>query len=262
MHNADMNDTLGNLVHRATNLCQKFCGGVIPDVPVSDVLPIDLPKLLASAATAMKSYQLHTVADLAISAFRDINKYLTEQAPWKMKGDEMDGARKTAVRTTLESIYVCTHLLIPFIPEAAGEIFRRLDAEPVCLDVLKGDLVNLKVGSVITVGDVLFTKVVSDEERTMEEAKKKKADDLAAAQKKKKAAKAEANKKAVENQGGGAEGDPDQKDFTKVDIRVGKITKVSSFAHAPHTYVNKGSILLRRKLHASLALRFFVHSPF
>ena len=32
MHNAELADTLGNLVHRATNLTTKYCGGMIPDV--------------------------------------------------------------------------------------------------------------------------------------------------------------------------------------------------------------------------------------
>ena len=150
-----------------------------------------------------------------------------------MKGDSLDGSRKTAVRTTLEAIYVCTHFLVPFIPEAAGEIFKRLGTSPVCYEQLDTSMVNLAVGTAVTVGDVLFTKFVSDEDRlSAEEAKKKNAADLEKKQKEKKAKKEAANKKAQENQaaadgGGDAKpGSPDQSDFTKADIRVGKITKV------------------------------------
>jgi methionyl-tRNA synthetase len=227
MHNSDMNDTLGNLVHRATNLCGKFCNGVVPDVAVSDSLPFDLEALRSSADTAMRSFQLERVADQAIATFRDINKYLTEAAPWLLKGDENDVARKVAIRTTLEAIYAAAHYLVPFIPSAAGEIFNRLGTEPVCYEELNANLLNLTPGTVVAVGDILFTKIQSDEERSAAEAKEKKAADLAAAQAKKKAAKEAANKKAMDNNDrGGGDEDANQPDFTKVEIRVGKITKV------------------------------------
>lgn len=32
MHNSELADILGNLVHRVLNLAQKYCGGVLPDV--------------------------------------------------------------------------------------------------------------------------------------------------------------------------------------------------------------------------------------
>ena len=40
MHNAELADTLGNLVHRGINLCLKFCGGQIPDVLHDAAFPL------------------------------------------------------------------------------------------------------------------------------------------------------------------------------------------------------------------------------
>ena len=41
MHNADLCGTLGNLIHRATTLCTKYCSGTVPDVPEpTSVFPI------------------------------------------------------------------------------------------------------------------------------------------------------------------------------------------------------------------------------
>ncbi|GMI24512.1 hypothetical protein TeGR_g288 [Tetraparma gracilis] len=157
-------------------------------------------------------------------------------APWKMKGDEMDGARKTAVRSTLETIYIATHFLIPFLPDGAAEIFRRLGTPPKCLSDLAQS--NLASGQKIEIGSTLFTKIVSDEERTAEEAKAAKAKELAASQAKKKAAKAENAKKAAAGSAASG-GDADQPEFTKMDIRVGKITKVSNHPEADKLYVEE-----------------------
>jgi methionyl-tRNA synthetase len=95
-----------------------------------------------------------------------------------MKGDENDGNRKTCVRTTLEAIYACAHFLAPFIPTGADKIFKKLNQAPVCITELKASLTNLKVGNKVSVGEVLFTKIVTDEERSAEEAKKKKAEEV------------------------------------------------------------------------------------
>ncbi len=85
MHNADLCDTLGNLVHRATNLCTKYCNGIIMDVPTS--APINFNEVLDSFETKMNHFELQAGASIAIQGFRDLNGYLTEEAPWLKKGD-------------------------------------------------------------------------------------------------------------------------------------------------------------------------------
>lgn len=231
MHNADLCDTLGNLVHRATNLCHKYCGGVIPDVPLASPLPVDLDALRDTVSSKMTSFNLDSVASAAIAAFRDINKYLTDTAPWKMKGEENEIARKTCVRMTLEAIYACTHLLAPFIPSGAGLIFDKLSTPPVCISELRSSLDNLKVGASVKIGDVLYTKIVSEEERNAEEAKKKKAEEIKLSQKKKKEKKAKEAAKSVENNKT-ATGNSNQSEWTKMEIRVGKIGKVWNHENA------------------------------
>mmetsp|Transcript_8676 Transcript_8676/g.23447 ORF Transcript_8676/g.23447 Transcript_8676/m.23447 type:complete len:85 (+) Transcript_8676:1-255(+) len=81
MPNADLCDTLGNLLHRATNLCKKYCGGVIPDVAVSPKLPIDLNKVIPEFVTKMYNFDLQGGANTVIQGFRDVNGYLQEEAP-------------------------------------------------------------------------------------------------------------------------------------------------------------------------------------
>jgi methionyl-tRNA synthetase len=107
----------------------------------------------------MDSCDIEGGAQIAIKAFRDVNGYLTEQAPWHMKGDDRAEERKMIVRATLEAVYALAHFLIPFIPVGASTIFRKLNTAPKCLLDLSSNTRNLHVGCMISIGDVLYSKV-------------------------------------------------------------------------------------------------------
>jgi methionyl-tRNA synthetase len=214
MHNADLCDTLGNLVHRATNLCGKYCDGVVCDVKAE--LPINLDEIIDTYTTKMNNFELQGGANVAIQAFRDVNGYLQEAAPWNLKGDEHAEKRQCIVRTALECIYALTHLLLPFLPVGSTKIFQKLNTEPISLIELKRDGTNLKVGTEVVVGDVLYAKSISEEEmKDAATASSTKKESHAEAQQRKKEAKAKA---MATNKKGQAASDPNQPEFTKIDV--------------------------------------------
>ncbi|CAB9512786.1 Methionine--tRNA ligase [Seminavis robusta] len=234
IHNSDLCDTLGNGVHRATTLCGKkdFCDGVIPDIPMSSTLPEFLEKLgdiIDTYRAKMELLELHSGAQIAIQGFRDINGYLAKEEPWKLKGDENKVKRQTVVRTALEAIYAFTHLLLPFLPIGAKEIFKKLNTDPISLVELKkrhaatpGQF--LAAGTKVVAGGVLYEKSLSEDEiKDAAAAAAKKKESYADAQKRKK----EKKLQDIANSRKAQEGvDPNQPEFTKLDIRVGKIVKV------------------------------------
>jgi methionyl-tRNA synthetase len=226
MHNADLCDTLGNLVHRVTKLCGKYCDGVIPDVPAPETAVLDFDALRNAYMSKMEALALESGANYAIQACRDVNGYLTKEEPWKLKGDEHTEKRQVVVRATLEAVYAVAHLLLPFIPKGASEIMKKMNTEPKSLADINANLRNLAVGTKIDVGDILYERNQSDEEKNMskEDASKKKQFSYEEAQrlKKEKKAKEIAASKAGQKKGD----DADQSEFTKMDIRVGQITKV------------------------------------
>jgi len=223
MHNADLCDTLGNLVNRATNLCTKFCEGFIPDVPAPANHPVDFVSIIDNYTSKMDQYDLQGGASVAIAGFRDVNGYLQNEAPWLKKGDENAEFRKTVVRATLEAVYALTHLLIPFLPVGCKNIYQKLGKEPVALKDLDLSCRNLIVGTEIEVGEVLYGKSLSeDETKDMKGGKKKESFEEAQRRKKEKKAKAMASSE----KGMGAAGAANQSGFTKMEIRVGKIVKV------------------------------------
>ena len=226
MHNADLCDTLGNLVHRVTKLCGKYCNGVIPDVPAPETAVLDFDALRTAYTTKMEAFALESGANYAIQACRDVNGYLTKEEPWKLKGDEYAEKRQVVVRATLEAVYAVAHLLLPFIPKGASEIMKKMNTDPKSLSDIDANLRNLAVGTKIDIGDILYERNQSEEEKNMSkaDASKKKQFSYEEAQRLKKEKKA---KEIAASKAGQQKGDANQPEFTKIDIRVGQITKVS-----------------------------------
>ena len=79
MHNSELADILGNLVHRALTLCQKYCGGKVPDTlhdeSLSQLLPFDLLALKQGVEEDMKSSAIHSAVFKAMDAARATNRY-------------------------------------------------------------------------------------------------------------------------------------------------------------------------------------------
>ncbi|KAK2197499.1 bifunctional Methioninyl-tRNA synthetase core domain/Methionyl-tRNA synthetase [Babesia duncani] len=159
LHNADLADTIGNLVHRITTLCQKFCNGLVPNVIIGDnQKPFDSQLVLETIKNAVDDYNLQLAVTTTIDAFRQVNRYLTDAAPWA--SDKTLEYKQVVIRIILESIYVLAHLMQPTIPNSSSIIFRKLNTRPKShLGMLSLDFDNLEPGTKIDIGVILFTKV-------------------------------------------------------------------------------------------------------
>ena len=155
VHNSDLADVMGNLVHRATNLCNKNCGGAVPDCVPEKVFDVNL--LRVQSEQAMKNLEVQRCCELAINAMKDTNKYLTDSAPWAVKGDGAAERKAVIIRSTLEAVYAAAHFLAPFIPDACDAIFKKLGTPAVPAWKLKRSE-NLAPGTAVSVGDILFAK--------------------------------------------------------------------------------------------------------
>ena len=213
MHNSELADILGNLVNRAMNLCSKYCNSEIPDTQhdASFGLPFDVKDLIDGVTQDMAACSINLAIGKAMDAARSTNKYLTNAEPWKMKGAD-ESRRPAIVRTTLEAIYVFTHFLAPVLPQSADDIFKKLNTDPVVADRLDTHFYNLKPGTVVSLGDILFKKIeMKREDRPVE-------------------------KKAVVEV---VVEDPNQDPFTKMELRVGRIVSVWDHETADRLYVEK-----------------------
>jgi methionyl-tRNA synthetase len=117
----------GNLVNRSVSMAAKNVGAV----PTPGELTDADRALLATTAGAFT-----TVGDLlgrnrqkaaATEAMRvvgEANKYLSDQAPWKLKEDP--ARRDTVLHTALQAVSDCNALLTPFLPHSAQKVHELL----------------------------------------------------------------------------------------------------------------------------------------
>lgn len=235
MHNSELADILGNLVHRVLNLAIKYCDGKVPD-SVHDAqfpLPFDLALLRDGIAEDIASSALHSAINKGMEAARATNRFLTEAEPWKMKGSEGEVRRVAVVRTALEAVYAFMHFLAPVLPIAAEIVFEHLHTPIRNVYHLQDNFYNLIPGTVLTLGPILFTKLEIETPIGAAEASSATAPVVAGASKGN-------NKKAPASTAAVAVPEVQHTiDFTKLDIRVGTITSIVPHPTSDRLYVEQ-----------------------
>ncbi|GFE55806.1 methionyl-tRNA synthetase [Babesia ovis] len=150
LHNSDLTDTIGNLVHRITTLCVKFCDGCIPCVAnKSAPRPFNMVDVTSKTLNHLQRFALQDALETVLEAFRDTNKYLTDREPWAKSSAD---TRLDTIRNVLEAIYFLNHLMQPVIPKASSVVFKKLGTEPrKHIGFLSAEYDNLKEGTKIEV---------------------------------------------------------------------------------------------------------------
>ena len=131
--NADLANTLGNLVKRTLAMARKYCGGILADMGASDEPDADLKAVAAGARAkaeaCMESLHVADALGEIFAVFRRANKYIDETMPWVLCKDEANKARLSTVLYNLaESIIKGASLLSPFLPATAEKIAGYFNA--------------------------------------------------------------------------------------------------------------------------------------
>ena len=136
-YNADLANTLGNLVNRSIAMTNKYFDGKVNKPAAQDALGQELAD--ACTDTIKKYYaQMDTwhnadAAETVMNLAKRCNKYIDETAPWALAKDEANREQLEAVLyNLLDCIRVLGILLTPFMPETGAAIHAQLQvAEPV-----------------------------------------------------------------------------------------------------------------------------------
>ncbi|WP_346621696.1 methionine--tRNA ligase [Blastococcus montanus] len=117
----------GNLVNRSVSMAAKNVGAV----PTPGELTDDDRALLATTSGAFgpvgdllsRNRQKAAITE-AMRVVGEANKYLSDQAPWKLKEDP--ARRDTVLHTALQAIKDCNALLTPFLPHSSQQVHELL----------------------------------------------------------------------------------------------------------------------------------------
>lgn len=133
-YNADLANTLGNLVNRSIAMTNKYFGGKVCAGENSE--PCDIELIKTAEETIKKYYELmdsyHNAdaCEAVISLAKRCNKYIDETAPWALAKDE---TKKAYLQNVLYNLLECIRLLgvmlTPIIPESAESISKQIGTD-------------------------------------------------------------------------------------------------------------------------------------
>ena len=151
-HNSDLANTIGNLAHRIMKLSEKYNDCVILDVAPEDYINVEIFK--NKIDEYINNFKIRESIEYIMENVRNLNKYITDVKPWELE----ENKRNVMIRTELEVLYFLTHFLYPIIPYSCDKIFEKLNTKMINIQDFK-TLNNMKVGTKMTVGKVLFDKI-------------------------------------------------------------------------------------------------------
>ena len=130
-YNADLANTLGNLVNRTLSMLTKYFDGNIEKSDIKTEFDEDLIKTVTSTKEKVEDYmeklEIPEALDSIFEIFKRCNKYIDETTPWILAKEEKFDKLKTVLYNLLESIRIGAILLNPYLPRTSKEILRQLN---------------------------------------------------------------------------------------------------------------------------------------
>ena len=119
----------GNLASRTVAMVHRYRGGEVPQVPHDTALDADFDGLPARVAELLDRAEVTQALEEIWVRVRRLNRYVEEQAPWKLAKDYAAAAALDTVLVTLaEGVRCLTVLLHPWLPATSAKLLDTLGA--------------------------------------------------------------------------------------------------------------------------------------
>ncbi len=215
--NSELADILGNFIHRTTSFTVNYFDGKVPelnnptDKDLETLKQIEIQK--EKIADSYEKFRFRDAIAETMNLARIGNKYFTEMEPWRSRKEDRDICGNT-LHVCLQISAALSILFEPILPHRISRLRKQLGLdEKLGWDAADGQL--LQAGDTIEKGEILFEKI---EDEIVEEQLRK-------LEEKSKAAQMEGDYEPLKNE-------IQFNDFTKIDIRAGKVIKAEEIEKA------------------------------
>ncbi|HJO56162.1 MAG TPA: class I tRNA ligase family protein, partial [Candidatus Scalindua sp.] len=164
--NCDLGNDLGNLLHRALTMIEKYCDGVVPEyegLPSTDGKELieRSVKLNGEVDNAMSNLQFSKALESIWDYIGLVNKYVEISKPWVLAKELSERNKLNEVLYNLvESIRIISSFILPFMPNVAEEMCKQLglpsEEESVGNDFVWG---GMSPGTKVCKGSPIFPKL-------------------------------------------------------------------------------------------------------
>ncbi|MBZ8182909.1 methionine--tRNA ligase [Oscillatoria salina] len=129
--NADLANDLGNLLNRTLGMAKKYCQSKVPELTASEIssdnilqkIGNDLGEIVAKEYNSLRFSQ---ACEEILKLVRLSNKYIDEQAPWRLYKQGNQAEVEQILYAVLESVRLAAYLLSPIIPNLSTDIYQQL----------------------------------------------------------------------------------------------------------------------------------------
>ena len=174
--NADLNDTLGNFIHRTLKFINSQFNSEVPkpsDLSEDDERVLKtLEERVKTIAKEIEDCRLQSAANSVVSIGRIGNQYLNEKEPWNVIKKDRDKAANT-IYVAAQIVKALAVVSAPVVPFAAEELWRILNL-PGSVHEQEWDeaLKPLPASHVIGKAEPLFRKIEDTSEKLVEKLEK------------------------------------------------------------------------------------------
>ncbi len=217
-NNSELVAILGNFINRAIVLTHKYFDGKVPArnalTDYDKETLAEIGKIKTAIENNLNNYRFRDAQKEAMNLARLGNKYLAETEPWKLAKTDMERVA-TIMNVALQIAANISVAFEPFLPFSAAKIRRILHIDNCQWDMFGNDSL-LEAGQEVAEPELIFEKIEDD----VIEAQMKRLEEIK-----------EANKRN-NWQAAPVRENIEFDDFTKLDIRVGKVLECTKVPKA------------------------------
>jgi methionyl-tRNA synthetase len=163
--NSEMNDVLGNFIHRVLTFVKRFFELTVPDPGELDDDSKALLRVLAESwqryTSDMNSFAIKDAVRDALDLARRGNEYVSSREPWeKIRKNDVASAAQT-VYVGVQLVHTLSLMIYPFLPRSSLKVWETLglNGDPVSGGAGGGGTAAIRPGHKILPPSPLFTKV-------------------------------------------------------------------------------------------------------